>query len=197
MCARTTQLYSIWSDLYGIFLLITMIVIRLFSLVEPMSTELKYTFSKCWLFLLILTCGLILCPYSSFSNSTFTSDFTANLLLSKSVHGTVFSFVHLSVCFGRITQYCQWFQLLSEGNQWAINCTICGYFTVCQHLWRLLHHAWVVGEERECDSNDAQVVRCISGPQGTFSPDKILPALVWKQKFIVTYVEFSDFFFII
>lgn len=34
------------------------------------------------------------------------------------------------------------------------------------------------GEERECDSNDAQVVRRISGPQGTFSPDKILPALV-------------------
>lgn len=51
------------------------------------------------------------------------------------------------------------------------------------------------GEEREWDSNDAQVVRRISGPQGTFSPDKILPALVWKQKFIVTYVEFSDFFF--
>lgn len=107
MCACATQLYSVWSDLYGIFLLITMIVIRLFSSVAPMSTELKYTFSKCQLFLLIATCGLILCPYSSFSNSTFTSDSTANLLLSKSVHGTVFSFVHLSLCFGRITQYCQ------------------------------------------------------------------------------------------
>lgn len=106
-CARTTQLYSIWSDLYGISLLITMIVIRLFSWVAPMSTELKYNFSKCRLFLLIVTCGFILCPYSSFSNSTFTSDFTANLLLSKSVHGTVFSSVHGSVCFGQITQYCQ------------------------------------------------------------------------------------------
>lgn len=53
------------------------------------------------------------------------------------------------------------------------------------------------GEERECDSNDAQVVQRISGPWGMFSPDKILPALVWKQKFIVTYVEVSVFFLFI